>query len=289
MFYDDEGCRLFGEITRLPEYYPDSDGARRCWRTDCRQRSSRRIPQGSALVEYGASDEAKALPLLDHLGADTYVPIDIAGEALRDLTDRLETSRPALRVCPITADFLRPLDLPRDLRGQPCLGFFPGSTIGNLDRDASHRFLVQVRETLGPDARFLVGADLRKDRSILLPAYDDAQGVTAAFNMNLLSHLNREIGSDFDLDRFEHRAVWNDAEGRIEMHLVSRGRQVVTIDGRSVSFAPDETIHTENSYKHTIPGFLAMAEAAGWKSERVWTDARDLFSIHLLASAARPE
>ena len=283
LFYDVEGCRLFGEITRLPEYY--------LTRTEqallAQVTADLPVMPGCALVEYGASDEAKALPLLDHLHAATYVPIDIAGEALRGLTGRLQTSRPALHVHPIAADFLRPLQLPPDIQAQPCLGFFPGSTIGNLDRDAAHRFLVQARETLGRDARFLVGADLRKDSRILLPAYDDAQGVTAAFNMNLLTHLNREIGSDFDLDGFQHRAVWNDAEGRIEMHLVSLGQQTVTIDGRSVSFEPEETIHTENSYKHTVPGLLAMAAKAGWRSEAVWTDDRDLFSIHLLTGAGR--
>ena len=280
LFYDVEGCRLFGEITRLPEYY--------LTRTEqaLLAEVTPRLPTmpGCALVEYGASDETKALTLLDHLGAATYVPIDIAGEALRGLTRRLETSRPAIRVRPVTADFLRPLALPRDVRGQPCFGFFPGSTIGNLDREAAHRFLVEAGETLGVSARFLVGADLRKDSSILLPAYDDAQGVTAAFNMNLLAHLNREIGSDFDLERFAHRAVWNHEEGRIEMHLVSLGQQTVTIDGQAVSFEAEETIHTENSYKHTIPDFIAMADAAGWTSEAVWTDAQELFSIHLLAS-----
>ena len=284
LFYDVEGCRLFGEITRLPEYY--------LTRTEqaLLHQVTADLPAmpGCALVEYGASDEAKALPLLDHLRAGTYVPIDIAGEALRELTDRLGTSRPSLRVCPIAADFLRPLDLPPDLLGQPCFGFFPGSTIGNLDREAAHRFLGQVRETLGAGARFLVGADLRKDSRILLPAYDDAQGVTAAFNLNLLTHLNRELGSDFDLDQFGHRAVWNEDEGRIEMHLVSHRRQTVTIDGRAVSFEADESIHTENSYKHTIPGFLAMAANAGWQSEAVWTDAQQLFSIHLLSSMERP-
>ena len=280
LFYDAEGCRLFGEITRLPEYY--------LTRTEqgLLEQVGRELPAmpGCALVEYGASDEAKALLLLDSLAAETYVPIDIADTALRELTDRLRTSRPMLDVFPVAADFLRPLQLPAALAGQPCFGFFPGSTIGNLDLGAAHRFLVQARETLGQGARFLVGADLRKDSAILLPAYDDAQGVTAAFNLNLLSHLNREVGTDFELDQFKHRAVWNDAESRIEMHLVSLARQTVTVDGASVVFEADETIHTENSYKHTLSGFQAMAQAAGWQPEAVWTDAKALFSVHLLTS-----
>ena len=280
LFYDAEGCRLFGEITRLPEYY--------LTRTEraLLERVAAELPAmpGCALVEYGASDEAKALLLLDRLQAGSYVPIDIAASALDELTARLHGSRPALGVHPIAADFLRPLVLPTAVEGLQRFGFFPGSTIGNLDRSAASRFLTQAAETLGRGARFLVGADLRKDSAILLPAYDDAQGVTAAFNMNLLVHLNREIGSDFDLAGFRHRAVWNDVESRIEMHLVSLTRQSVAVGDASVSFDRDETIHTENSYKHTIPAFLDLAQAAGWRSEAVWTDERDLFSIHLLAS-----
>lgn len=280
LFYDVEGCRLFGEITRLPEYY--------LTRTEqaLLERVAPELPAmpGCSLVEYGASDEAKAVLLLDHVGAATYVPIDIADAALRDLTDRLRDSRPGLAVHPLAADFLRPFALPAAVTEQQCFGFFPGSTIGNLDRAAAHRFLLQARDTLGAGSRFLVGADLRKDSAVLLPAYDDAQGVTAAFNRNILTHLNRELGSDFDLGRFEHSAIWNDAESRIEMHLVSRGQQAVSVGGTSVTFRDGETIHTENSYKHTVADLTAMADAAGWRSERVWTDGDDLFSIHLLAA-----
>ncbi len=281
LFYDVEGCRLFGEITRLPEYY--------LTRTEqaLLEQVAPTLPAmpGCALVEYGASDEAKALLLFDPIRAASYVPIDIAAAALQDLTARLAQTRPSLSVRPVAADFLRPVELPAGIAGQPVFGFFPGSTIGNLDRSTAHRFLVQVRETLGQGARFLVGADLRKDSAILLPAYDDAQGVTAAFNLNLLAHLNREIGSDFDLDRFRHRAVWNADEGRIEMHLVSLGHQTVSIGGSIVSFQDGETIHTENSYKHTVPEFQAIAGAAGWRPTQVWTDPAELFALYLLVAA----
>jgi dimethylhistidine N-methyltransferase len=164
----------------------------------------------------------------------------------------------------------------------PRLGFFPGSTIGNLDPSEACQFLRQARETLGAGSRFLIGVDLRKDPALLLAAYDDKQGVTAAFNRNLLARLNRETGADFNLEAFAHRAVWNDAESRIEMHLVSGRDQVVRVAGQMIHFARGETIHTENSYKYAPEHFAAIAEASGWHSAELWTDPRRLFSLHLL-------
>ncbi len=278
LFYDDEGCRLFGEITRLPEYYVT--------RTE-RVLLAQVAPQlshlgGVALVEYGASDEAKAALVLQHVAASAYVPIDVAAGALDALAARMATTHPDLDVLPIVADFLAPLELPQSVSGLPTLGFFPGSTIGNLDPAAAKDFLLQARRTLGQGALFLVGVDLRKDPGILVPAYDDAQGVTAAFNRNLLVRLNREAGADFDLSSFRHRAVWNDEEGRIEMHLESTRPQTAVVAGVAIAFARGETIHTENSYKHTIAGFKNLAASAGWQSLSVWTDPDDLFSLHLL-------
>ena len=280
LFYDAEGCRLFGEITRLPEYYVT--------RTE-RKLLADIVPQlpkrpGSTLVEYGGSDEAKALLLLDQVGASTYVPIDVAADALQDMTDRLRISRPDLKVSALATDFLQPFALPASVAQQPKFGFFPGSTIGNLDPAAAGRFLRQARDTLGADAKFLVGVDLRKDPAILVPAYDDAQGVTAAFNRNLLVHLNRITGSVFDPLSFDHRAVWNEASGRIEMHLVSLHPQSVELASHTITFAAGEWIHTESSYKHTVDGFLAIARPAGWVSEAVWTDRDRMFSLHLLAT-----
>ncbi len=278
LFYDEEGCRLFGEITRLPEYY--------LTRTEHALLAAV-APQlealrGVVMVEYGASDEAKAALVLQHVAATAYVPIDVAGPALDTLAERMATTHPGLAVFPVVADFLAPLTLPQAVRGSRCLGFFPGSTIGNLDPAAAQDFLRQARQTLGAEAQFLVGVDLRKDPQILLPAYNDAQGVTAAFNLNLLVRLNREAGADFDLSSFRHHAVWNDLESRIEMHLESTRRQVVTLGGVPITFRAGETIHTENSYKHTIDGFTALAAAAGWRSRTVWTDPDSLFSLHLL-------
>jgi L-histidine N-alpha-methyltransferase len=283
LFYDDEGCRLFGAITRLPEYYPTRTEL--ALLRDVAAEAVAGIPPGSALVEYGASDEAKASLLLDATDRfAAYAPIDVAEGALAALAARMRRSHPRLAVFPVAADFLAPFALPRAVANRPRTGFFPGSTIGNLDPPDARRFLATARQALGPGARFLVGVDLRKDPAVLVPAYDDAQGVTAAFNLNLLRRLNREAGADFDLDAFAHRAAWNAAEGRIEMHLVSLRPQTVRIAGHRIALAAGETIHTENSYKHTVAGFQALATSAGWHAARVWTDLARLFSLHLLAS-----
>jgi dimethylhistidine N-methyltransferase len=285
LFYDETGCLLFDEITRLPEYYV----------TRTERALLRRVapeiaafaPPGAALVEYGASDEAKAAVLfacMDQPAA--YVPIDVAGPALRALRQRMRGTHPGLSVQPMEADFLAPIGLPDSIAALPRFGFFPGSTIGNLDPVTARRFLAQARATLGSDARFVVGVDLRKDPDLLVPAYDDAAGVTASFNLNLLVRLNREAAADFDLEAFMHRAVWNDAESRIEMHLVSLRDQVAHVAGQPIRFRDGESIHTENSYKHTPEGFRALARAAGWHPQRIWTDAAELFSIHLLSAEA---
>ena len=286
LFYDAEGVRLFDAITKLPEYYLTR--TERALLTDVAGEIAALAPSGSALVEYGASDEGKAALLLDAAPDKftTYVPIDVAAEALGELQERLAHERPSLAVHPICGDFLQPLTLPASIAGQKVFGFFPGSTIGNLEPALAAEFLRTARETLGRGAWLIVGVDLRKSPDLLVPAYDDAQGVTAAFNLNLLTRLNREAASDFDTDAFAHRAVWNDAEGRIEMHLESLKPQSVTIAGTAFPFAQGETIHTENSYKHSVAGFRALAAGAGWTPARVWTDDAGLFSIHGLRADA---
>jgi len=283
LFYDEEGCRLFYRITELPEYYLTR--TERSLLPLVAASVLAMLPSGSVLVEYGASDEAKAAHLLTggEAGAiAAYVPIDVAMPALLQMRARLDRSHPHLSVYPIVGDFMDPVRLPHAVASLPRLGFFPGSTIGNLDPGDAARFLALARVTLGADARFLVGVDLRKDPSLLLPAYDDAAGVTAAFNRNLLVRLNREAGADFDPAAFAHRAVWNDAESRIEMHLVSRRQQSVSIAGQAVRFARGETIHTENSYKYTPERFGHIAAAAGWQCTQVWTDPAQLFALFLL-------
>jgi dimethylhistidine N-methyltransferase len=279
LFYDDEGCRLFYEITRLPEYY--------LTRTETELLHSIAasvVPdrfRDAVLVEFGGSDETKARILLDRPDTpfSTYVSIDVAAPALNAMQSRLAQTHPNLTVVPIVADFMQPLVLPT--LGSPRMGFFPGSTIGNLDPAAATAFLRSARVSLGEDSWFLLGADLRKSPKVLLPAYNDAAGVTAAFNLNLLRRLNREAGADFDLDAFRHEAVWNDRESRIEMHLISTRDQSVRVGGRSIAFREAESIHTENSYKHTLEKLVSIARNAGWESWKVWKDHAGLFGVIL--------
>ena len=283
LFYDAAGVALFNAITRLPEYYPTR--TERALLTRIAPDIAALIPAGATLVEYGASDEAKAEILLDAAGPRiaAYAPIDVAAAALAAIKARLARRRPALRVHPICADFEQPPPLGRDFASAPKFGFFPGSTIGNFDPAGARQFLAQARTTLGPGGWLIVGVDLRKSPSILVPAYDDADGVTAAFNLNLLHRLNREAAADFVPAAFQHRAVWNAGEGRIEMHLVSLKPQTVHVAGVAVNFAAGETIHTENSYKYDIAGFQSLAAASGWTPAQHWTDPDMLFSVHALA------
>ena len=222
--------------------------------------------------------------MLQAINSPPTSPSTSRAKPSQGVAERLRNTHPALAVTPVCADFLQPLTLPNSVEALPKLGFFPGSTIGNFEPAAARNFLAQARKTLGTSALLIVGVDLRKDEKILVPAYDDAQGVTAAFNLNLLRRLNREAGARFDLDSFTHRAVWNDTESRIEMHLVSRIDQTVTVAGKPIHFAEGETIHTENSYKHSIEGFTRLAIEAGWNSVNVWTDDDNLFSIHALVA-----
>jgi len=289
LFYDEEGCRLFYKITELPEYYLTR--AEQAPLAEASAHVAQCLPAGSALVEYGASSEDKALPLLDARNRNgdaifsRYVPIDIAAPALDGMRSRLASTHPALSVMPVIADFTEPVALPQTLGGQPSLGFFPGSTIGNLEPNQAAAFLRRARAALAPGSQFLLGADMRKDPAVLLPAYDDPAGVTAAFNLNLLARLNREAGANFDLARFRHRAVWNDAESRIEMHLVSTADQTVHVAGVAIAFAPGETIHTENSYKHAPERMASIAARGGWRLARRWTDRAGLFGVYLFEPA----
>lgn len=280
LFYDEEGCRLFGRITELPEYYLTR--TERALLAEVAPRVAALAHGPSVLVEYGASDEAKAEFLLREGVFRAYVPIDVAAPQLEQMRARLHERRPDLMVCVVPADFMDVAALPTEIPPLPRLGFFPGSTIGNLDPPEAQRFLCQALGALGHEATFLIGVDLRKDPAILLPAYDDAQGVTAAFNRNLLARLNREAGADFDLAAFAHRAVWNDEESRIEMHLVCLRDQTVRVAGQTIHFARGETIHTESSYKYAPERFAALADESGWHCTELWTDPARLFSLHLL-------
>jgi L-histidine N-alpha-methyltransferase len=289
LFYDDEGCRLFQRITELPEYYLTRtehallDASLPALAAYLKQRSD-----NVTLVEFGTSDEAKAAHLFGMRDANqralvrAYVAIDIAAPALEAMRARLGRSRPDLVVRTVAADFEQPVALPAGLPRVPPLGFFAGSTIGNFGPARARAFLRRAAITLGANAALLVGFDLRKDPAILRPAYADAAGVTAAFNLNLLVRLNREAAANFDVSAFHHRAVWNAAGSRIEMHLVSRRQQQVRVAGRVIAFAEGEFIHTEDSYKYTEEDFTGLARAAGWQVHTVWTDAERRFALGLL-------
>ncbi|MGQ0444226.1 MAG: L-histidine N(alpha)-methyltransferase [Beijerinckiaceae bacterium] len=284
-FYDARGSELFEEITSLPEYYPTRTEIAILHRHAAEIAS--RVGDGAVLVEFGSGSSRKTEILLGCLPRlRAYVPIDVSGSALAKSKRRLIKRFPALNVRPIAGDFSRLLALPQDLAHLRKLGFFPGSTIGNFSTFAAKNLLGAMRRLLAPDGRLIVGVDLKKDARTLIRAYNDAAGVTAAFNLNLLERINRELEGSFDLAGFRHEAIYDPREGRVEMHIVSMRDQAVRIRGLWFRFFAGETIHTENSYKYSIPQFHDIACSAGWLPGRVWTDRGNLFSVHELISGS---
>lgn len=284
-FYDRRGSRLFEEITALPEYYPTRTELE-ILTTAAPEIASYTRP-GTVLVELGSGSSRKTELLLSAIpDLAAYVAIDLSRSALKDAERRLEAHYPDLDIVPVVADFSVPFMLPDPLASAPKLGFFPGSTIGNFTPGAACDLLASWTHSFGPGGRLVVGVDLEKSPDVLIPAYDDAAGVTAQFNLNLLYRINRELGADFDLTGFKHEARWNADEHRVEMHLVSRVEQTVRVLGERFSFAAGETIHTENSYKYTVPRFQELARRAGWISREVWMDPEAKFSVHELAVPA---
>ncbi|PTW59823.1 dimethylhistidine N-methyltransferase [Breoghania corrubedonensis] len=282
--YDAEGSRLFEEICGLPEYYPTRTETA-LLQTIAHDLAAS-ISRHAVLVEFGSGASVKTRALLDaapHL--EVYVPIDISQSALDEAAESLRADFPDLQVVPLVADFTASHALPAAADGRPHVGFFPGSTIGNFSPEAAGHFLKSALATLGADSRFILGVDLAKEPEVMVPAYDDAQGVTAAFNLNLLARLNRELGADFVLDAFAHRAVWNEAESRMEMHLVSRKEQTVHLGGREIVFTEGETIHTENSHKYTYEAIAVLAAKAGWRIEESWVSDPFPFAILLMSAA----
>ncbi|MDB5592702.1 L-histidine N(alpha)-methyltransferase [Enterovirga sp.] len=280
-FYDLEGSRLFDEITRLPEYYPTRTELSILRRYGTEVMAE--VPAGSAVVEFGAGSTEKIRVLLEALpDVAAYVPVDVSGDFLEAQADALRADRPGLRVVPVVGDFTREMTLPPEVAGLPLLGFFPGSTIGNFEPATARSLLTRFRDLLGPGALLVLGVDLVKDDAVLNAAYDDAAGVTARFNLNLLARINRELGADFLLERFRHKAFFNRSRSRIEMHLESLSAQTVRIGDHVVQFAPGETIHTENSYKYTPARFEALASEAGWTVRRVLTDDGRRFAMFVL-------
>jgi dimethylhistidine N-methyltransferase len=283
-FYDAAGSELFEQITVLPEYYPTRTelGILR----DRGDAIAAFIPKGAALVEFGAGATTKVRLLLQRSRFAAYVPVDISGDFLKEQVDGLRRDFPELAVYPVAADFTAPFALPDAVADMPKVGFFPGSTLGNFEPQEAEAFLKSARQILGHGAQMIIGVDLEKDERTLYDAYNDAAGVTARFNLNVLERINRELGGNFDLSGFMHRSVYNRDRHRIEMHLISRKAQRVRVLGHHFSFRPGESIHTENSYKYSFDRFTALAQASGWQVKESWTDENRMFSVHALTAAA---
>ncbi len=286
LFYDERGSQLFDDICNLSEYYVT--------RTETALMESHadeiaaELGTGAMLIEYGSGSSTKTRVLLSHLDRPAgYVPIDISAEHLIKTARALRREYPGLEIHPLAADFTQPFTLPASVNGSfrenpNRVIYFPGSTIGNFERHDATELLMNMAHTLEKGGRLLIGVDLDKDPDVLQRAYDDSLGVTAEFNRNILVRLNREFGCDFDVGRFEHRAVYDAQHSRVEMHLVSLVPQTATVCGKTVTFERGETILTEYSHKYTISAFTRIAVQAGFLSRRVWTDPAELFSVHLL-------
>jgi L-histidine Nalpha-methyltransferase len=278
--YDADGSALFERITGLQEYYVT--------RSEIGILSGNRLaisslfPSNCALIELGAGSSRKSRILLSATaGIAAYVPVDISGDFLQNDVAKLRSDFPRLAVHPIVCDFTKRFHLPEGISSLPRVGFFPGSTIGNLEPDEAGRLLQHVGNMLDKNAILVIGVDLVKDGRILANAYDDAGCVTARFNLNILKRINRELGANFNLKAFKHRAFFNEVESRVEMHLVSMYAQEVCVRGRVFRFFAGETIHTENSYKYTMESFQRLAGESGWSTLGFWTD--NLFGVHAFA------
>lgn len=284
-FYDEQGCRLFEAICELPEYY-----LTRTETAILRDRAAeiaQFVGPDAQLIEFGSGTQAKTRILIEALQTPLYVPVDIADDTLRASSAELAKLFPWLNVVGVCADYTRPLAMP-DFAGAPIRRkavFFPGSTIGNFTPAEAVLFLGHARKAAGAGGVLLVGVDLKKDKAVLDAAYDDARGITAQFNLNLLHRINRELGADFQVHRFRHKAFYDPALGRIEMHLESLYPQFVHVAGRRFDFAHGETIHTEISCKYSITEFQEMGKRAGFTPEKVWTDPQQRFSVHGMVAA----
>lgn len=284
-FYDRRGCELFEAICNLPEYYLTRT------ETALMQQYADEMAQclgsGCALIEYGSGNSSKTRILLEALAPPVYMPIDIAGEQLRHSAFALAEAFPRMRIAAVCADYSLPLELP----GQSACEvkrkavYFPGSTIGNFTPAETLAFLRGVVAVVGQGGAMLVGVDLKKSSALLTAAYDDTQGVTAEFNLNLLARINRELDGNFKLANFRHQAFYNEPAGRIEMHLLSIAEQRVSVGGDSFEFRTGETIHTENSCKYSLEEFCELARAAGFNPVKSWSDTNSLFAVHYLKVA----
>jgi L-histidine N-alpha-methyltransferase len=277
--YDRRGSELFDEITRLPTYYPTK--TEMALLKQIIPELAARIPEGAAVVEFGAGSATKTPMLLDSIRSAAYVPVDISAEYLELSASELRKRFPGLPVYPVAADFARPFSLPRDVESLPKLGFFPGSTIGNFVPRSATDLLRHFRELLGTGALLLIGMDRVKPIERLLAAYDEPEGITARFNLNLLDRINRELDGDIPVDAFRHEARWNDILSRIEMHLVAIRDVEFNVASKRFTFRAGESIHTENSHKYGRRGARVLLLAGGWTPIAEWEDRAGDFSIVL--------
>lgn len=276
--YDERGSQLFDRICELDEYYLTRTETQIT--ADNAEAIAEAIGTGAVLVEYGSGSSLKTRVLLDHLQAPAaYIPVDISEEHLLGTARVLQNEYPELDVRPITADFTQGFDMPQGLNSERTCVYFPGSTIGNLEKHAAIRVLRLISEQIGSSGGLLIGFDLQKSREVLEQAYDDSLGVTASFTLNILRRANRELGADFDLSQFEHVSFYNAEAGRIEIYIESQCDQSVTIAGEQIEFEAGERIHIEYSHKYTISGFAQMAEAVGFSQRAVWTDDDNYFAV----------
>ncbi|RBW70853.1 L-histidine N(alpha)-methyltransferase [Bacillus taeanensis] len=279
--YDQRGSELFEKITTLPEYY-----VTRTEISILKQYALEMadvVGEEAVLVEYGSGSSTKIKLLLDHLpNLSAYMPIDISKEFLKQSAEALAREYHALKIIAICADYTSAFNLPEIGSHSKKVAFFPGSTIGNFDPLYAQKFLRKIAKMLQTGDGLLIGVDLKKDRQTLHDAYNDKQGITAAFNLNMLTRINNELGANFEFNQFQHKAFYNEEFGRIEMHIQSLVDQEVAIGENSFSFKRNETIHTENSYKYTIHEFQTMAKESGFKPVEVWTDQNEWFSVHYL-------
>ncbi len=279
-FYDTVGSQWFDAITRLPEYYPTRTEINllRVYGEDI----AGLLGHGNLLLELGSGSSLKIRTLLDALQPAVYMPVDISRGHLQEAAMSIAMDYPNLQVCAVCADYSEAIELPKLSASYPCVAFFPGSSIGNFEPKEAGLFLNRVATVVGVGGKLLIGVDLRKDPNMLHAAYNDSQGVTAAFNLNLLERINRELGANFQVGAFQHYAFYNPVLHRIEMHLFSMKKQAVRCNGEVFNFQSGESIHSENSYKYSVEAFHQLAAQAGFDVLRFWQDDQALFSLHCL-------
>lgn len=279
-FYDEKGSQLFDEITELEEYYPTRT-ERRILEDNVREIANY-LGEQVLLIEPGSGSSSKTKILLGNMdNICCYIPMDISGDYLNKIAEQLRKEFPKISILPLAADYTKPFELPESSPDARKVVFYPGSTIGNFKKEKVEQFLKVIHDIIGKDGAVLIGADLKKEISILEAAYNDEKGTTAAFNKNIFTHLNREIGTAFEKDLFEHKAIWNEEKGRIEMHLFVKEDHSVDVNGDQIFFKKGESIHTENSHKYTLSGFAEMV--SDWfEVKKVWTDENNYFSVQYL-------